>query len=107
MRYECPVCFYDDLKKPPSDEHICPCCGTQFGYDDLSFSHSELRERWKNTGARWHSRRSPAPTGWSGTSQLLRKGYGVSFTDLSHTERLPSYGEEKFRVVTDSKAVAA
>ena len=48
----CPVCGYQHLSQPPYDGHgcasfdICPCCGTEFGYDDSSATHEVLRRRW-------------------------------------------------------------
>ena len=36
MTFICPVCGWNDLEQDPSmkTHEICPCCGTQFGYDD-------------------------------------------------------------------------
>lgn len=42
-RYTCPVCFYAGLSRPPEDHLICPSCGVQFGYDDATTTHAELR----------------------------------------------------------------
>lgn len=46
----CPVCGYGGLTEPPSDFTICP---TEFGYDDATRSHEELREEWVRNGSRW------------------------------------------------------
>ena len=52
MKYQCPVCFYDDLPYPPADYHICLCCGTEFGNDDKDFSHAQLEG---NVDCEWRS----------------------------------------------------
>lgn len=43
--YPCPVCGYA-LTEPPENHNICPLCATHFGYEDVGFTHEELRERW-------------------------------------------------------------
>lgn len=57
----CPVCGYG-MKFPASDFHICPCCGTEFGYDDAVLSHAELREEWIGAGSKWFSDYTHPPT---------------------------------------------
>ncbi|HXI85297.1 MAG TPA: hypothetical protein VNL17_14545 [Verrucomicrobiae bacterium] len=71
-KYTCPVCLFPAMPHEPAplSEHICPCCGTQFGYDDAMESHAELRERWKAAGCPWHSKRMKAPDGWDPKVQL-------------------------------------
>ena len=79
--YSCTVCGYADLDEPPVDEHgsasfsICPCCGTEFGYDDASRSHEELRQLWVATGAPWFSKATLPPAGWDATNQLKTAGF--------------------------------
>jgi hypothetical protein len=74
--HRCPVCCYPDLDEPAYDElgcasfEICPCCGTEFGYDDSGASHEELRRRWLARGAPWFSRSRLPPPGWSAVEQL-------------------------------------
>ena len=68
MRYCCPVCMYDSLPYAPADYHICPCCGTEFGNDDVDFSHQQLREMWIASGAHWFFGNPPA--GWNWIIQL-------------------------------------
>lgn len=75
--YTCPVCGYNYLKAPPQEGTICPSCGTQFGYHDFSFSHSELRQRWLANGAQWWSRNTPPPVGWDPHAQVQRATNGV------------------------------
>jgi len=81
MTYRCPVCGFDQMPFPPEDNNICSCCGTEFGYHDLRFSHADLRRQWLANGARWFSMRMPPPAGWNPTNQvnqLLLRGIGVS-----------------------------
>jgi hypothetical protein len=65
----CPVCGFR-LMYPATDHRICPCCGTEFGYDDAGRSHEELREVWVENGARWWSPVDPTPPGWNPREQL-------------------------------------
>lgn len=75
MRYHyCPVCFYSKLPYPPRDYHICPCCGTEFGNDDVEFSYEQLREMWIAGGANWFFGR--APVGWNPWLQLTMANIG-------------------------------
>ena len=71
---DCPVCGYNRLPFPPSDFHICPCCGTEFGNDDFQTSHDALRERWIALGAPWFSTATPPPPGWDWLTQLYNAG---------------------------------
>jgi len=72
----CLVCGYDSLDEPPYDEfgcssfEICPCCGTEFGYDDSSVKHAELRGKWINTGKKWWSNNVSKPEDWDAEKQL-------------------------------------
>lgn len=58
---------------------ICPCCGTQFGYDDCCGGEAaarpawywQARQSWVAGGMRWWSTRTP-PAGWDAVSQLAR-----------------------------------
>lgn len=76
--YTCPVCWYVDLDEAPYDEFgcssysICPCCGTEFGYDDSSLTHSELCKKWVSKGMPWWSKNQVAPLGWDPFRQLSR-----------------------------------
>jgi len=74
MNHSCPVCGFDELRYPAKSDMICPCCGTQFGYDDFARTHAELRGEWLASGAVWQSRRTEAPAGWSPDTQLARAG---------------------------------
>lgn len=76
----CPVCRYPGLSEPPYDANgassfdICPCCGTQFGYQDARTPHSELRKRWLDSGAHWHSKVVAQPENWNALDQLRLAG---------------------------------
>jgi hypothetical protein len=65
----CPVCGYH-MAYPPSDYHICPSCGTEFGYDDAGRSHVELRKLWLLTGPKWWSPVDPQPPDWNPLFQI-------------------------------------
>ncbi len=73
MNNLCLVCGYD-FGEQVQDSMICVCCGTQFGHHDSLFSHTELRNRWLDGGAKWHSRRILPPAGWSPAGQLRAIG---------------------------------
>lgn len=74
--YICPVCKYDQLDEAPYDGYgcatytICPCCGTEFGYDDSSKTHIELRDKWIKNGMKWWSLSVAPPSGWNPKKQL-------------------------------------
>jgi hypothetical protein len=75
MIYTCPVCAYGRMEDAPCDYNICPCCGTEFGYDDASRSHIELRETWLRGGGRWFSHFTEPPPLWNPVSQLAAADY--------------------------------
>jgi len=75
-RYTCPVCGYTGLDEAPYVEFgcssfgICPCCGTEFGYDDSSVSHADLRKKWVSGGMLWWSKNLVAPPDWDPVEQI-------------------------------------
>jgi hypothetical protein len=78
-RFTCPVCGYPDLEEPAYNEglasfEICPCCRTQFGYQDATRSHADLRDAWLARGAPWNSPSERAPEGWDPMEQLRAAG---------------------------------
>jgi hypothetical protein len=81
MPFPCPVCGYARLAEPPRNFSICPSCGTEFGYDDSSLSHTELMFRWIKAGAPWFSKATRPPDGWNPWLQLIDAGrkYAVPF----------------------------
>jgi hypothetical protein len=62
--YTCPVCGYDRLSEAPLNFTICPCCGTEFEYDDARATHAQLRTAWLRDGARWWSPVDSPPPDW-------------------------------------------
>lgn len=80
QKYICPVCGYDGLDEPPYDStgsasfDICPCCGTEFGYDDSVKTHAEIRDRWLNNGGHWWSTTIPALANWNPYDQIKKAG---------------------------------
>jgi|SRR5271165_4897164 len=70
----CPVCGYA-MSYPPRDFHICPSCGTEFGYHDAGRTYDELRRLWLETGPRWWSRSRPTPAHWDPWRQLREAGH--------------------------------
>ena len=79
----CPVCGYNEMPEPPFDHNICPCCGTEFGTDDLDQAWSELRARWIVRGCRWFSKYYPVPPDWHPLMQLWRAGMGQEFRAIN------------------------
>jgi hypothetical protein len=72
MKHTCPVCGYDALARAPVDYYICPCCGTEFGYDDIAHSWDDLRNLWLSKGAPWFSKRTAPPADWDVLNQIGR-----------------------------------
>lgn len=73
--YTCPVCFFDQMPDPDKDFNICPCCGTEFGNDDVDVSHAELRADWIHSGAQWFF--GVPPVGWNRWLQVMRADVGL------------------------------
>ncbi len=95
MKYSCPVCGFNGMAKPPADYYICPCCGTEFGYDDIAHSWSELRDRWLKKGGLWFSRHVSSPAGWNPALQLLEAGFveqRVTAENLEETLPVQEFG---------------
>lgn len=66
----CPVCGFP-MRYPPRDWHICPSCGTEFGYDDVGRTFHELRLQWLASGPRWWSPVDPVPGNWNPFLQMI------------------------------------
>lgn len=89
MTYTCPVCGYDKLRRPPADYSICPCCSTEFGSSDFSWTHEKLRQDWIEAGGRWCPDFLPEPPRWSAVEHLRNIGYHAT----EHDKRLLAPGE--------------
>jgi hypothetical protein len=75
MYFTCPVCGFNRLRHPPQDENICPSCYTEFGYDDATRSHAELRREWLGNGPKWEGANVMRPPyGWNPYEQLKNIG---------------------------------
>jgi hypothetical protein len=105
--YICPVCAYRDLEFPPTEDMICPCCGTQFGLDDDVVSHQELRDNWINSGTKWYSEYMAAPRGWSARRQLALAGCIVSVVQFVDPCETPVATNSKFNTARTTYAIAA
>jgi len=75
MTYTCPVCAVGGMEDPPHDYNICPCCGTEFDYDDHAHGYLELRNAWLARGGPWFSTATKPPRGWNPYAQLVAAGY--------------------------------
>lgn len=50
---------------------FCPCCGTEFGYQDSTLDGARAsRRRWLSAGAKWTYPKYGPPVGWTAESQL-------------------------------------
>ena len=65
----CPVCGFG-MEEAPANYNICPCCGTEFGLNDVNTSIINLRENWVRSGMKWWSKTDPQPQNWNPFSQL-------------------------------------
>jgi len=72
LAYRCMVCGYDEMPSPPQDYNICPCCGVEYGLDDVFDTYRDLREEWLAAGGKWFSRHpnQKPPMNWSAWEQL-------------------------------------
>jgi DNA-directed RNA polymerase subunit RPC12/RpoP len=84
MAFDCPVCGYRGLRRPPVNYLICSSCGTEFGYQDFAETEDRRRARWKELRAKWvlqdmpwFSRATPPPAEWNPINQLREAGLDV------------------------------
>jgi hypothetical protein len=91
MNFRCPVCFFDQMPYPPEDYHICPCCGTEFGNDDVEFGYDVLRNTWIDGGAHWFFGQPPAH--WNAWVQLAGMSFGTLTTTVSAPNTADIWGE--------------
>jgi len=91
----CPVCGFPGMPEPASDYHICPCCGTEFGYDDFTRSHAHLRALWLQRGAPWFAPEY-RPENWSALGQLCAAGLMPSYSSNS-AEQTASLSQRSMR----------
>jgi len=107
--YVCPVCGYNKLRYPPENESICPSCYTEFGYDDATRSHAELRREWLANGPRWEGANvMPVPFDWQPYAQLKNIGVIKEPTPLAADEaqiEIIDLGHQTSRVRVGDDAV--
>lgn len=73
--YTCPVCAYS-MVEPVEEGNICPCCGTEFGYDDdLGVTYQQLRQMWIGRGFPWFSPIVAIPKNWDPIVQLIEADF--------------------------------
>jgi len=79
----CVVCGNTHLEYPLEYGEICPCCGTEFGFNDQLKTHEQLRYEWifKNRAA-WWSLSTPPPVGWTPFTQLVTANYLPLSSDI-------------------------
>lgn len=79
----CRVCGYG-LSSPPWGEdgstptwEICPCCGTEFGYEDCTpASARRKRNQWILNGKKWfENKEKPADWDWDRQFQNIPDSY--------------------------------
>lgn len=76
--FRCISCGFDGIHQPSYTEdgipsfEICPCCGFQPGFDDLSegVSAEQYRKQWIEGGKQWWSTLVPPPESWDPDVQL-------------------------------------
>ena len=87
------MCGYEQME-PLELGIICPSCGTQYGVSDEDTTYSELRQRWMHLNhARWWSRYTPEPAGWSLIKQLRNISYYCTLDEirlLTQEEMMPA-----------------
>ncbi|MEW9702988.1 hypothetical protein [Paenibacillus sp. SI8] len=91
MSYICTLCGYSNLKFAPWTQkglspsyEICPCCGVEFGVDDINKAAYEIyKKEWFESGNKWFME-SKKPNNWNLQDQLKK----ISQID---SEQLPHY----------------
>lgn len=77
--YQCPVCGYKGLFRPPyfqrgdfldASFEVCASCDFEYGVTDYDrgFSHEQYRDRWVANGMKWCY--GDPPEGWDAVRQL-------------------------------------
>jgi hypothetical protein len=71
----CPVCGYLYLSNDAINHGICPSCGVEFGYDDVTRTHESLRLEWFRHGAEWFDKNVSPPLQWDPIEQVAQAFY--------------------------------
>ncbi len=76
IQYTCPVCAFSRMPYAADEGNICPCCGTEFGFDDtMGITFRQLRDRWVAANTPWFSPVNSPPPLWNGVVQLILSEY--------------------------------
>jgi hypothetical protein len=87
IQYTCPVCAYSAMPYPVEEGNICPCCGTEFGFDDtMGVTFRQLRDRWVVQGTPWFSPIDEPPQHWDGLVQLILADFDFHLPDALQDE---------------------
>jgi len=96
--YVCPTCGYDKLQYPAWDSatgtpsfDICPCCGCEFGYNDVTErSKRQYLCVWLKKGAQWFCPELK-PSNWDVHAQLRQIGIDATIfcKNVNQAERYP------------------
>lgn len=86
--HTCSICGFPELDQPVRDPDtgapsfdICPSCGCEIGYDDVTQQEMDrYRRDWVKQGALWF-RDESKPPGWNLRNQL--KSIGVNLEDIT------------------------
>jgi hypothetical protein len=78
LKYVCFLCGYPDLRNNPWSEDglspsydICPCCGMEYGVDDINELAFKLyREEWFSKGRKWFDQQVKPPLNWDLSNQV-------------------------------------
>ncbi len=82
IHYTCPVCAYGQMPYSADEGTICPCCGTEFGYDDtMGVTFRNLRDRWVASHTPWFSPLDTPPPMWNGVRQLILADYEFTWPE--------------------------
>ena len=100
MTYTCPVCGFGKMEDPPHDYNICPCCGTEFDYDNHGRTNLTLRNAWLAQGGHWFSRATSPPQDWNPYAQLSAVGYDYDVA------RQDTASESTYQIVASEAACA-
>jgi len=70
-------------------------CGTEFGNDDIDWTHEQLRFAWMEDGFKWWSQTVPLPADWNPVAQVLKV---IMLTGASNKGEIPGQENELVEV---------
>lgn len=93
------------MTDPVEEGNICPCCGTEFGYDDdLGVTYRQLRDLWVQNGAPWFSPVVTPKPDWNPLRQLALAD--LDFTAITDGQPISHVRVPGTRVDITLRAVA-